>query len=208
MQALLIDAQYFPPIAYFTLLSQFESVVVEKYEHYVKQTYRNRCVINTSQGPQSLVLPLTDKHGKVPVAEVKIDYSQKWVNLHLRAIRSAYGNAPFFEHYFDDIEGVLSRQKTFLFDLNFEILTMCLRWMRYNKPIQETSSYVKSVNATVSDYRGVVNPKKEEGCNSFFKSERYRQVFGSKFVDNLSIIDLIFCEGPSAVEIIRASARK
>jgi hypothetical protein len=88
------------------------------------------------------------------------------------------------------------------------LLIMCLSWLKYNIPVHETSSYEKPSTVTITDYRSVLNPKKADSCNRFFKSVEYSQVFGSKFVNNLSIIDLVFCEGPGAVSIIRASAVK
>ncbi|HYG04549.1 MAG TPA: WbqC family protein [Chryseosolibacter sp.] len=205
---LLIESQYLPPICYFSTLLHFDEVVVEKYEHYQKQTYRNRCYVNTSNGPDILIVPLTAKHGKVLIKDIRIDYSQKWLNGHWRTIQSAYGKAPFFEYYATDFHDILFQKHDFLYDLNFSLLTMCLKWLRYNIPVTETSIYEKAVNEDVIDFRSVINPKKEEGGNRFFKSVAYHQVFGSKFVNNLSIVDLVFCEGPGAMSIVRASATK
>lgn len=206
MKQLLIESQYLPPISYFSLLSGYETVVVEKFEHYVKQTYRNRCYINTSQGVVTLIIPLTSKHGKVLIKDVRIDHTQKWLNLHWRAIQSAYGKAPFFEFYGPDLHDILFQKHAFLYDLNFNLLTMCLRWLKHNISVAETSVYEKAVPQSVSDYRSLISPKNPESCMTFFKSVGYQQVFGSKFVNNLSIVDLVFCEGPGAMSIVRASA--
>ena len=208
MNAVLIELQYLPPISYFVLLRNFEEVFVEKFEHYQKQTYRNRCYINTSQGVETLILPVTAKHGKTLITDIKIDYGQKWLNNHWRTIQSAYGKAPFFEYYQQDLHDTLFKRQEFLYDLNLELLKMCLKWLRYNIVVRETSLYEKIPQTGVSDYRSAINPKKAEGCNRFFKSAEYQQVFGSKFVDNLSIIDLIFCEGPGAIRTLLASTVK
>jgi hypothetical protein len=203
---ILIELQYLPPISYFVLLSGASEVIVEKFEHYEKQTYRNRCYINTAQGPDILIVPLTEKHGKTAVHQVKVDYSQKWMNRHWRSIQSAYGKAPFFEYYADDLDKVLFQKHETLYQLNYALLTMCLKWLRYNIQISETSLYEKDLPTSITDFRSVLNPKKAGSCNKFYKSVQYRQVFGSKFVDNMSIIDLVFCEGPGALSIIQASA--
>lgn len=208
MNRLLIESQYLPPLAYFALLSTATELIVEKYEHYEKQSYRNRCYINTSLGIQPLIVPLTEKHGKAIISEVRIDYSQKWLNNHWRAIQSAYGKAPFFEYYSDDLHDALFQKPAFLYDLNHNLLTMCLKWLKSNISVAETSSYVKEPDKTMTDYRSVLNPKKADSCNRFYKSVPYSQVFGSKFVHNLSVIDLVFCEGPGALSIVRASVVK
>jgi hypothetical protein len=208
VKTILIESQYLPPIAYFSLLSGADALIVEKYEHYEKQSYRNRCYIKTASGIQSLTIPLTEKHGKTAIAEVKIDYSQKWLNNHWRSIQSAYGNAPFFEYYSHELHDALFKRPVFLYDLNRMLLTMCLKWLKSNIPVTETSSYVTEPDITISDYRSVLNPKKADSCNRIYKSVGYSQVFGSKFVENLSIIDLVFCEGPGALSIVKASALK
>jgi hypothetical protein len=208
VKRILIESQYLPPIAYFSLLSGCDELIVEKYEHYEKQSYRNRCYIKTSTGIQSLTIPLTEKHGKTSIAEVKIDYSQKWLNNHWRSIQSGYGNAPFFEYYCDELHGILFKKPAFLYDLNLVLLTMCLKWLKSNIRVAETSSYEKEADSTISDYRSVLNPKKADSCNRIYKTVEYSQVFGSKFVHNLSIIDLVFCEGPGALSIVKASAIK
>jgi hypothetical protein len=190
------------------LLQTFDEIIVEKFEHYEKQSYRNRTYINTPNGIESLIVPLTGKHGKTVVKDVRIDYSQKWLNNHWRSIQSAYGKAPFFEYYGHELEVVLFKHYPFMYDLNFNLMTMCLKWLKSNISVRETSFYEKTPNTTITDYRSVLNPKKADSCNSFFNSVEYSQVFGSMFVPNLSIIDLVFCEGPGALNIVRASARK
>jgi hypothetical protein len=205
---ILTEIQYLPPISYFSLLQGFDGLIVEKYEHYQKQSYRNRCYINTAQGVDSLTIPVTLKEGKAIIRDVRIDHNQKWINNHWRTLQSAYGKAPFFEYYGHEVRQVLDKRYEFLYDLNYTLLTMCLKWLKYNIPVSETSSYEKIPEPTITDFRSVLNPKKADSCNRFFKSVEYSQVFGSKFVNNLSIIDLVFCEGPGALSIVRASALK
>ena len=202
----LIELHYIPSIAYFVVLHRCDTVVIERHENFVKQTYRNRCVINTSQGLSRLVVPLTSRHGKVLITDIKIDHSQKWLNNHWRAIRSAYARAPFFEHYADALHDTLFRQHVFLYDLNMELLTICLKWLKLSVTIVESSRYIPEVSEEFFDLRHVIHPKNPLPGKVGFKEVQYAQVFGSKFVPNLSIIDLVFCEGPSARHVVESSA--
>jgi hypothetical protein len=207
MKTVLIETQYLPPIPYFTILLQQDSVVLERHEHFTKQSYRNRCTILTAQGQQNLIVPLTYKHGKVFITDVRIDYSQKWLNNHWRAIESAYRKAPFFEHYGDDLQEALFKKQAFLYDLNIEILTICLRWLRSKIKIQESMSYEKTPGEGIIDLRNSIHPKKAELLGAHGDVMAYPQVFGNKFVEHLSILDLIMCEGPSAPSFVGYSAR-
>jgi hypothetical protein len=89
------------------------------------------------------LVPLTSKHGKVLITDIRIDYSQKWLNNHWRTIESAYRNAPFFEHYADQVQKVLQKGHTFLYDLNMELLTICLKWLKSDISIEESITYEK-----------------------------------------------------------------
>jgi hypothetical protein len=183
-----------------------QEIVLERSEHFVKQSYRNRCRILTTAGVQSLVMPITSRHGKVKITDVRLDYTQKWLNNHWRTIQSAYGKAPYFEYYADDLHAVLFRKIIFLYDLNYMLLSMCLDWLKVKVPVRETLIYEKSASGNVFDLRSVLNPKKPDQCYQFYYPQVYNQVFGNTFVDNLSIVDLIFCEGPHAAAILRASS--
>jgi hypothetical protein len=204
--AALIELHYLPCIAYFSALVNAREIILESQENYVKQTYRNRCRINTANGPIQLTIPITSKHGKVRIKDVRIDFSQKWLNNHWRTVKSAYGNAPFFEYYSDDLHDALFSKVDFLYDLNYILLSMCLKWLRWNMPIKETQFYAQAAPEPVLDLRSAINPKKLEQCYKIYYPVMYNQVFGSTFVENLSLIDLVFCEGPGAVKIIQDSA--
>ena len=206
MSSILIEAQYLPPIAYFAAIQPASVITIEKHEHFQKQTYRNRCYILSSQGKEMLILPLTSKHGNVCITDIKIDYSQKWLNHHWRSIQSAYGRAPFFEYYASDLEKVLFAKHTFLYDLNYQLLSMCLKWLKLNVAVKESLAYEKSIDSSITDLRSLINPKKSDLEEKFYNPSSYTQVFGSTFVKNLSLIDLIFCEGPAARLIVEASA--
>jgi len=206
VKSVLAETQYLPSIAYFSALSKFDILIVERYEHYIKQSYRNRCYINTTHGVEMLTVPLTGKHGKVLITEIKIDYTQRWLTNQWRAIQSAYGNAPFFEFYAEDLHKILFGKHDFLYDLNLDLLSLCLKWLKSPIIIQESLSYTTSPVADVYDLRNEINAKNIVGSNKYYKSVPYNQVFGNKFVNNLSVIDLIFCAGPQARQIVHDSA--
>ncbi|MBL0741628.1 WbqC family protein [Chryseolinea lacunae] len=201
----LIETQYLPPVAYFAALRAAHEIVLEKHEHYEKQTYRNRCYINTARGQETLIVPTTAKHGKVVITEVRVDYTQKWLNNHWRTLQSAYGKAPFFEYYSEDLEKILFKRHSFLYDLNYELLSMCLRWLKWDVSVKESLSYTKLPDQPKSDLRSAINPKKAANLSRFYQPAKYYQVFGNTFAENLSIVDLIFCEGPEAARIVQVS---
>lgn len=189
------------------MLQQFDAIELEKSEYYVKQSYRNRCYINTAQGVEMLIVPLTAKHGKVLIKDIRIDQSKKWQNNHWRTIESAYRKAPYYEYYADDLRNVLYHDHDFLFDLNFDLLSFCLKSIRFTPSIAVTDSYEKVPPPLVFDLRSQINPKKPASDREFYKPVSYYQVFGSGFAENLSLIDLLFCEGPRAGSLLHASQK-
>lgn len=202
----LIELHYLPSIAYFAALSGATEISLERHEHFIKQTYRNRCKIITSQGESSLIVPVLSKHGKMRITDVRIDYAQKWVNNHWRSVQSAYGKSAFYEHYAPALQKVLYKKHSFLYDLNFELLSLCLDCLKWSTPVSESLSYVHSVDESVNDLRSLVNVKKTELLHDLYKPVAYTQTFGNTFAENLSVIDLIFCEGPAAARLIKASS--
>lgn len=208
MATVLIELHYLPCIAYFSALRSCTEVVVEKNEHYQKQSFRNRCYIKGPHQRETLIIPVIHPHGKASVNEVRIDYSQKWLNNHWRTIKTGYGNAPFFEYYAPDLHDILFTKPAFLYDLNFALMTMCLKWLKFEPVLKESERYEDEVATGITDLRDAINPKKEDSCNRFYESTEYQQVFGSMFVPNLSLIDLVFNQGPGAWDIVKASAAK
>lgn len=207
----LIELHYLPTTSYFSVISRAKVLVIETHEHFTKQTFRNRTQILTSQGVERLVAPVQHepgKQGKVLISDIRIDYSQKWLNNHWRGIESAYRNAPFFEHYAEELKQILFRKHTFLYDANLEFLTICLKWLRLDIQIQESMTYEKTPTEGTFDFRNVIHPKKPELTEPLVNPIPYAQVFGNKFVQNMSIIDLVFCEGPNARSVITSSAKQ
>src|SRR5690606_11364820 len=107
MSRVLIECQYLPPIAWFAAVGRSRQIIIERHEHYEKQTYRKRCYINAAHGREAMVIPITGRHGKPRISEVRIDYSQRWLNNHWRTIQAAYGKAPFFEYFSPELHDEL-----------------------------------------------------------------------------------------------------
>jgi hypothetical protein len=193
---ILISTAYLPPVEYFTLVSGAEEIFVEKEENYIKQTYRNRCYILSAHGLQLLSVPvfLGSLH-KTLVKDIRIDYSKRWQQVHLRALTASYNSSPYFEFYFEKIEKVISGDYEFLIDLNMELAEVILEILKIKKNFSYTSVY-EPVGKISNDYRYNITPKKE----SVFSEKKHPQVFNitDGFVPRLSIIDLIFNMGPEA----------
>ena len=196
---LIIDCHYLPCIEYFAFVERFDEIHLDGAGFYVKQSYRNRCKIRGANRVEQLIIPVKHTGKKIPVRKVEIDYGQKWLPGHLRTIQSAYGRAPFFEYYAEELLAIMNKKHRYLFDLNIELLTKCFHFLGIRKTIAVEDYYYKSVSAGYYDARDLIHPKK---AKSGFVPVAYPQVFGKGFDDNLSIIDLIFCEGPNALGTI------
>lgn len=192
--SLLIELHYFPCIHFFSQLHQHDTIILEAHETFQKQSYRNRAQILSAQKVDNLLIPILSGNSHLPIRDIRIDHSQKWRIIHQRAIRSAYGKSPFFEYYAEDILALYDKPVPLLFDFNLTVLTLCLKLLKWKKKIilstgYQTINLVETVELT--DYRGVIHPKKHLQID--FKP--YQQVFGRQFEPNLSILDLLFCEG-------------
>jgi len=195
----LLSTSYFGSIQYFTKFLLFPNRSVERYDHYTKQTYRNRCNIFGANG----VLPLSIPVQKGPlhktyVKDIRIDYSKNWRKLHWKGIESAYMHSPFFEFYMDDIREYLEKQHEFLLDLNNEILEYLLETLEIEGSLTYTEGFTESGEFT--DCREAIHPKKTPVNDTSFIATPYPQVFADRlgFQENLSIIDMLFNEGPNA----------
>ena len=200
---LLIDLHYFPSIPYIKEFAKADCIVLEANETFQKQTYRNRCEILTANGKEALIVPVV--HGSSGlIKDIKIDYSQRWFQIHERTLRGAYGKSPFFDFFMDDISAVFAQKTVYLWDFNYNLLTLCLEKLTLNKVITESNSYIMRDDLPdyVVDMRGKINPQsiKTEGQ---IVSKSYHQVFGNEFVTNLSVLDLLFCAVLDSTQILK-----
>ena len=181
--------------------------VIDLGEHYVKQSYRNRCEILTPGGRTALTVN-TVKGNKQPMKDVRIDYSKRWQHQHRQAIVSAYASAPYFDHYWPEFEPFFTRRHDFLRDLNAGLLETILRLLGSDMQPVYSETYVEPTTGLV-DLRDAISPKPRlSRPDPQFRPERYWQVFCDKlpFEPNLSVIDLLMCEGPHALSVVRRSA--
>lgn len=189
---------YWPDLSWFAAWMQAPCPVLDLGENYQKQTARSRCLISGANGPQALVLPVLRKHGsKSPMARVGIDYSQTWPQVHWRALVSAYRSAAFFEYYAPFIEPVYAKETRFasLPDLNLHCLHIAFRLLGADFRTCCVHDYVHCLPAY----------DKREEARPLYEIPPYYQVFLEKrgFVPGLSILDLLFNEGPNALCIIK-----
>lgn len=205
MSGVLIECHFLPGVEYFCALEPFETICLEAHEHYVKQSYRNRCYILAVHGPERLTIPIAGNHGKIPMKEVRIDYAYRWQANFWRTIQSAYAKAPFFEHYSNELHQVIFSGEPMLFQFNQTILSLCLQWLRWKKVVTESASYQPETQLT--DLRNVISVKTGFDTRTILQPKIYSQVFGSTFVPNLSILDLVCCMGPEAGRVITDSNR-
>jgi len=201
----MLDLHYLPSLEYFAALLKYDYVYIEAHEHFQKQSYRNRCYIRAANKVDMLSVPVLDGRRKVLIRDIRIDYQQGWLKDHWRAITSAYGKSPFFEYYAPYFEQILFKKHTFLYDLNWELLTKCLDLLQIRKNIKPSSYYSKNLDLNTLDLRPVIHPKKNYLNNKIYRPFRYVQNFGSEFVPNLSIVDLLFCQGVEARQSLELS---
>lgn len=199
---LLTETHYNPPVQYFWHALRADGLLIEQHEHYIKQSYRNRCYVLTAQGVQALSIPVrggSSQH-KTLTTDIEIDYSQKWYNVHWRTIQAAYGRAPYFEFYSDYIREVYERQPKFLFQLNMDLLRLYLKLLKLDKPLSFTEAYQAASAENVLDLRNGIHPKI---IPDNLHVKPYTQVFGKQFVSELSIIDLLFTQGPASLSYLQ-----
>jgi hypothetical protein len=201
MSEILVSTAYLPPVEYFSQIAGTGTILIEKEENYIKQTYRNRCYILSAHGPQSLSVPVyRGSIHKTSVKDIKIDYSKRWQQVHTGAIRSSYGAAPFFMHYFEGLEKIINLGHSYLLDLNFDLLQLILNFLRLKKDISFTDHFTPE-GSHPADFRYSIKPKKPA---SYQNQKTYFQVFEEMtgFVPQMSIIDLLFNMGPDSVNYL------
>ena len=205
-KGVIADLFYLPNLEFFCLLKGADSITFVLEDPFVRQTYRNRCEILMANKVEMLSVPVLKADKLAPYRDIKIDYGQKWLNVHLRGIRSAYGKAPFFEYFYPSFEEVFLKRKNFLWELNVELLTICLNFLFHSAKIDISAQFVP--NGAEIDLRGRSGAKGRHWAWQYYTPITYHQLFGLDFVPNLSVIDLLFCEGPGSSDKLHLSLKK
>lgn len=201
MKSLLLPT-YFPSISHFVAMAQSEKIVFEMEDNFQKQTNRNRTYIYSPNGIQLLNIPV--KHSKQihqKTKDVKIETDFDWQKQHFKSLEAAYRSSPFFEYFEDEIRPVFEKKYTFLVDLNFEAMNIVSKCLRMKFEYETTTEYFREVDSnTILDFRTLADGKKDDS-----QFETYTQVFEEKhgFLNNLSILDLLFNEGRYALDYLK-----
>ncbi len=193
---MLLSVAYFPPVEYFAVLARYSSVYVESCENYRRQTWRNRCRILAADGPLDLNFPIIHD-GERLITRVRVDYKTPWVEKTMQAIDSAYYSSPFFEYYRDSIYGILSSRPETLWELDMALTRFFLGKCGLATELLPTTGFVPPMEDSPEDLRYSISPK----IPSTYAGRPYWQVFKEKtgsFVPGLSIMDLLFNEGPES----------
>jgi len=199
---ILLHPSYFPSISHFAAIVQSDNITFEMEDNFQKQTNRNRTYIYSPNGIQLLNIPV--KHSALAhqkTKDIKIESEFDWQKQHFKSLEAAYRSSPFFEFFEDDIQPIFQKKHTFLMDLNFETLEIVSKCLRRKVEFDTTTEYFHQIDSkTVIDFRYLINGKKD---NSVF--ENYTQVFDDKhgFLNNLSVLDLLFNEGKYAMDYLK-----
>ena len=204
MSTVLLQTTYFGPIQWYQKLYRYDQALIEQYDSYQKQTYRNRCVIATANGLQALTVPVEHNSqfstlNSQLVKDLRISDHNQWRRVHWNALQSAYSESPFFDYYADDIRPFFEKKYEFLVDFNESIRQTVCDLLDIQPKVEYTTSYEKQMD-TVDDFREVINAKHPQ-ADADFQPQRYWQVFEGKhgFQANLSILDLLFNMGNEAI---------
>jgi hypothetical protein len=199
---ILLHPSYFPSISHFAAMAQADQITFEIEDNFQKQTNRNRTYIYSPNGLQMLNIPVKhskDNHQKTK--DIKVEPEFDWQKQHFKSLEAAYRGSPFFEFFEDDIRPIFEKKYTFLLDLNLETLAILSKCLRIKLEYTTTTEYFHEVDTkTITDFRFLINGKKDPST-----FETYTQVFDDKygFLNNLSVLDLLFNEGKYTADYLR-----
>lgn len=211
MNQIILSSAYLAPVEYYAKLFAYDKVYVERFDSYMKQTYRNRCVIASAGGPQVLTIPTEKGEGaKCLMKDIRISDHGNWRHVHWNAFVAAYKHSPFFDYYADEFHRFYEKRYDFLYDFNMELCHWMCEQIDLQPVMIPTDDYV-AVPEGMDDYRERIHPKRVyTEADPDFSLVPYYQVFDAKqgFQPNLSIADLLFNMGPESLLVLRDSIVK
>ena len=202
MTTALLQTTYFGPVQWYQKLYRYDRVLIEQYDSFHKQTFRNRCVIMTANGRQALTVPVeSDRQAAATHApllkDVRISDHNAWRRVHWNALQSAYSESPFFDYYADDIRPFFEQRYTFLIDFNEAVCRKMCELIDIRPTVERTTAFRPAADADFCDVISAKHPQPDAD----FVPRSYWQVFAARhgFQPNLSILDLLFCMGPESI---------
>lgn len=201
-----VDLHYFPNLEFFAAIAEADELIFFPEETYLRQSFFNRTQIRLANKVGTLSVPIQGRRPRISQNIIKIDNGQNWANIHLRGIQSAYGKAPFYEYYFPYFEQVFRKNLESLWELNWEMLTICLKLL--GMPVRMRVQDNGQEEDWTHDIRGQLKPSVPFSERDHYRAVPYFQLFGLDFDPNLSVLDLLFCEGPASKSIVLKSVKK
>ncbi|MGM0552032.1 MAG: WbqC family protein [Bacteroidota bacterium] len=207
MSKVLLTTAYWGPVQYYAKVVQHDEVWIEQDEHYNKQSYRTRCTIYGANGPLNLSVPVKKPSSKAHIKEVTIDYDTAWRKMHWKSIESAYRSSAFFEFFEDELRPFYEAKYTYLLDFNGYLHEWVCQQLGIDATLHAHTDFAATQG--FADFRQTLHPKVDWHLDRQFSPAAYFQVFSEKegFIPNLSILDLLFNEGPNSLQVLEESAR-